>query len=228
MQRLIVFIFPIILLIQSPSLWAEEIDELEQPAELTSATEEENQHVEEFNKTMDGVPIEAIEIFPSSTNQECAFGFVIYPFSPYYHALGIDGSYNYAFSKTWSWEVVSGSYLFTVDKSLSAELAEDFGVSPKRIDKLNSVISSNVRYVSAFGKTVFLEKYIQSYRGAFLLGIGNVTTSLHSKLAIHFGLHFDFYVNKRYSWKMELSDYVAIPGGSIDDSNFVSIKVLTG
>ncbi len=195
---------------------------------LLSITKGYSANNNEFNKTMDGVPIEAIEIYPNLDNQEYTFGITMFPFNPYYNGLGCSSSFSYYFSKTWAWEILSGSYIFSVDKNLVSELADKYSVSPKDIEKLRYVITSNFRYVHSFGKTIFLEQYIQSYKSTFLFGVGNVTTSFHSKIALHFGIHFDFYISEKYSWKIEISDLMTIPDGSFDDFNFISLKVLTG
>ncbi|GEM_PF-2138219 len=183
---------------------------------------------EDYDKTMDGVAIEAIEHYPNFNNQEYKFGVSLFPFNPYYNGLGVNAGYSYGYNKSLIWDVISVSYVFTVNKGLSSELAEDFGVNPKLIEKLKYVVSSDCRYVHSFGKTIFLEKYIQSYRSSFLLGLANATTSLESNIALHFGFHFDFYISDRYSWKIELSDYVTIPSGNFEDFNYISLKLMTG
>ena len=183
---------------------------------------------QEYNKTLDGVVVEAIELFPNFNKSEMAFGFNMMPFDAYYHGFGFSGSYTYAFNKTLSWEIFSGSYIFTVDKYLTSELAEKYSVNPKRIEKAQYVFSSNLRYVHSFGKNIFLEEYIHSYRSAFLFGLGNIATSINSRFAVHFGIHFDFFINKKYSWKIQLSDFVPFSGGSLDNFDYVTLTVLTG
>ncbi len=162
---------------------------------------------------LDGLEIEAFESYALPRRFEIAIGTSLYPLNAYYTGFGINGGVTFYFSNTFGWEILNASYAFTVDKALSSQLAEDFGVAPASIERLNYLASSSLVFVPTFGKTVLFGKYIQYFRTGLTLGATYVKTSQVSGPGVAFGARFDTYIGESFSWRLEVRDHF-IPSGS--------------
>ncbi|OFZ16218.1 MAG: hypothetical protein A2Z20_00235 [Bdellovibrionales bacterium RBG_16_40_8] len=167
-------------------------------------------------RPLDGVTVEAIEIYQNPKLQSVDFGLGIWPVNPYYNGFSLNAGYTRNFSKTYSWEVINGDYVFTIDKGLTSELAESFDVNPERIERINFLISSNLRYTHSYGKTIFLKEYIRYFRSAILAGPALLATqkggSMNARVGINFGWRVETFINDDFSWKFELRDTYAFGG----------------
>src|SRR5262249_1899190 len=97
--------------------------------------------------SMDGVWLEAVENYPAVRKNSLDFGIGIYPYDPYYNAFAFSVSYSHAFSRSLSWEALGFTYLYTVQKGLREELADNFGVNPTTIERPNFILSSNLFFM---------------------------------------------------------------------------------
>lgn len=173
---------------------------------------------------IDGVPVEAVETFPNPKAHELSLGAGIYPFNPYYTGLTIGAGYTYHFSNTFGWEVIHGDQYFSVEKGLTAELADKYQVNPQSIEAVRYTFSSDMVYVFANGKLAFLKDYIRYFRSALLLGPGLVNTTERSEVAANFGAFFEFFTGDTFAWKCEVRD--SLPIGGID--NVLTVSLGTG
>ncbi len=173
---------------------------------------------------MDGVPIEAVEGYKNPNTNEVGLTTGVFPFNPYYSGFAVSGSYTRYFSESLGWEVVHVTGSFNVQKNLTAELAEVYGVNPERIEKLSVILTTHAKWVFLYGKAALLKRVIQYYRASLLGGGGLVTTTVESRLGFSMGVAFDGYLGPSLSWKLEIRNFIAVPRVT----NFVSFGVGIG
>jgi len=178
---------------------------------------------EEAPKNLDGVTVEAVETYRNPKSLELAAGAGIFPLDPYYMGFGLNGGLTYYLSTSFAWEIIGGSYAFSVQKDLTAQLAKDYGVNPDVIEKLEYTVSSNLVLIPSYGKSVIFRSFLQSFRTAFFAGGGLVKTSVSSFPAVSIGFRSDSYLTEAFSWRWEVRDYIAVKDGK----NYLSINVGT-
>jgi len=173
---------------------------------------------------IDGVPVDAVEVFPTVKTHEIELGIGLFPFNAYYYGLSIGAGYTYNFNNTFGWEVLHFDQFFSIEKGLTSELADKYQVNPTSIETLRYDVSSDLSYVFANGKFAFDKDYIRYFRTALLLGPGLVSTDQRSELAANFGLRFEFFSGDSLAWKFEARD--SLPFGGI--GNVLSFQLGTG
>lgn len=160
-------------------------------------------------KPLDGVRIQAVETYQNPKKQQLDFGLGLWPMDPYFNGFSVDVGYNRFFNKTYAWEVAHIDYIYSVDTGLTSQLADRWSVSPQTINRLNFVFSSNLRYTLAYGKFVFMTKYIKYFRASVLAGPAFVLASQGSSVGLGAGFRFETFVNNDFSWKVEVRDIYA-------------------
>lgn len=163
-------------------------------------------------RPLDGVVIEALETYRNPKVNQLGLNLGVWPFNAYYTGFSLTGDYTYLFDKTYAWEVVQGTYLYTVDKNLTSQLAQNYGVNPIRIERINYALSSNILYYHSYGKFILLKEYIRYFRSAFLGGVGLVSTNFQSNVALSLGWKFEVHVNDAYSWNVDIRDLMTFSG----------------
>lgn len=161
---------------------------------------------------LDGVTIEAVETYLNENHHDLALGVGVLPFNSYYNGFALNGGYTYFFTKNIGWEVVGGSYVYTVKTDLSSELAEDYGVNPKKIERVKFLFSTNGVYSYSYGKVLLADEFIRYFRGQLLLGPGLVSTTERSAAAANVGTRFVFGVKNASSWYLEFRDMMTLSG----------------
>lgn len=178
-----------------------------------------------LEKPLDGVVIEAVETYRNPKGNQFDFGLGVWPLNPYFNAFSIDLGYNHYFNKTTSWEILHGSYLYSVDSGLTSELADNHQVNPKVIERPNYFLSSNIKYVLAYGKFIFFSRHIRYFRSQALAGPALAITNKRQTIGADIGWSIETFVNELFSWKFELRDTVATTGST---TNNLAISVGTG
>lgn len=176
-------------------------------------------------KKMDGVTIEALETYINPRSHELSFNLGWYPWDPYYTGFGVSGGYSYYFNNKLAWEVVQATYTFSVEKALTAELADEYAVNPESIDRLKYVVTSNILWTPVYGKFILGSNVIQYFRLSLISGVGFVSTSFNNKWAIDLGVRAEIHVNPNFSWRIEARNALAITSGV---KNYVVLGLGTG
>ena len=158
---------------------------------------------------MDGVNIEALETYLNPKRQQIDFGLAVLPIDPYYNGFGIDFAYNRYFGRTFSWQLVDVDYIYTVNKDLRSQLAEEHNVNPTTIERLTFIASSNLQYVHAYGKFVFLKEHIRYFRSSFVVGPAYAVSNKRSTVGLNIGWRFETFVNEDFSWILQFRDIYA-------------------
>ncbi len=159
---------------------------------------------------LDGAPISSLETNIQPHRHSIFLGMDNLPFNAYYAGLGISASYQFNFTKNFAWEIARGSYFFSVEKDLTTELAEEFRVNPERIEKVEAIVKSNIKYYFVYGKWLFLEKYIRYFRLGVLAGPAMAFTSEEMKFLANAGLCFDLSINRHFWATFEFQDSISI------------------
>jgi outer membrane beta-barrel protein len=176
-------------------------------------------------RPLDGVTIEAVETYRNPKTNQLDFGLGIWPLNPYFNAFSIDLTYNHYFNKALAWEVLHGSYMYSVDSGITSELADNYGVDPKNIERPGYFLSSNLKYTLAYGKFIFLNSNIRYFRSQVMAGPALAITNKRQSIGGDVGWVFETFVNDFFSWKFELRDTIATTGST---SNNLAISVGTG
>lgn len=161
-------------------------------------------------KPLDGVIVEALESYRNPKTNQVSFDLGIWPFNAYYNGFSVNAGYTYFVNKTLAWEVLDGSYLYTVDKNLTSQLAQNYGVNPVQIERLNYVISSNAIYFHSYGKFILAKEYIRYFRSGAMGGVGLVSSNKNTNVAASIGWRFEVYTNDNFSWKLDIRDFISL------------------
>ena len=160
-------------------------------------------------RPVDGVYVEAVQSYIPPKHNQFGLDFGLWPLNPYYNGFSIDLNYTYHFSKDSAWEIVNLSYVYTVDSSLTQELASNYAVSPKAIERLDSVISSNYNWNILYGKFAFLSNNIRYFRSGLLAGPALIVTSSKANIGACIGWSIETFVNEKMAWKFQIRDNYA-------------------
>ncbi len=182
-------------------------------AATASAATERAGDSDRTQTAMDGVIVEAVERYPNPNRSEIHLGLGLYPFDPYFNAFAFNAGYSYTMSRTFTWEIVNFNYLYTVQKGLREQLADEFGLAPEQIERPKLAISTQAVFTHSYGKFVFLDDKIRYFRSGFMLGAGVFQTSRQSLPTANVGVRLDMYVGPAFSWKVDIRDHVAVTGG---------------
>jgi hypothetical protein len=170
------------------------------------------------SQPMDGVNIEAVETYQNPKRQQIDFGLCVLPIDPYYNGFGIDIGYNHYYDKTYSWQFIDVNYIYAVDKGLTSQLAQDYNVNPRSIERLTFIASSNIQYVMAYGKFVFFKEHIRYFRSSLVAGPAFAVSNVRSTIGLNLGVRMETFINDDFSWVLQLRDVYA---PSNIDNNFV-------
>lgn len=168
---------------------------------------------------LDGVKIEALEVYRNPLPTQLSFGVSIWPLNAYYNGLSVDLGYTRYFNKTWALEL-RGSYVYTIDKGLSSELADDYHVDPKKIERLNLVATPTLQYVLLYGKYIFFKEHIRYFRSQLIAGPAIVLTNQRTTIGAQVGIGMETYVNEYFSWKFDIRDTIASGGDNTNNLAF--------
>ena len=103
--------------------------------------------------------------------------------------------------------------VFAVDKGLTSELADKYGVEPKEIDRLKFTAFSQLAYFYSYGKTVLAGSFIRYFRSALLLGAGVTGQTKNTKIGISYGLRVETYATESFSLKAEIKNISTLTNG---------------
>ena len=173
---------------------------------------------------LDSMPVEAVESYRNPHKNQFSFSLGYYPLSPYYTGYTPSVAYTYFFKRSFAWDIVDLSYVFAVDKGLTSELADKYGVEPRSINRLKFVALTQAAYFFSYGKTVFSSSFIRYFRTAVLLGGGFLGQSNSNNLGISYGLRVEVYTTNSFSFKGELKNISTLTKGF---DNYGSISLGT-
>ena len=147
---------------------------------------------------LDGVVIEAVDVYKNPNGHEITFGIGMFPFSSYYNGFSVNVGYSVHYSKRWAWEILNANYVYAVNSDITSQLADKYGVSPESIEKLSYLASTNLFYTFAYGKYVYSEKYLHYFRSALIFGGGYLSTNENASFTFNFGWRIDVYISNSF------------------------------
>jgi hypothetical protein len=163
--------------------------------------------------TLDGVFIEAVEPYPVQSRNEILLGVGLYPFNAYFNSFSFDLGFEHWLSRNFTWEVVNFKYLYSVDRGLTEELADKYGVNPETIERPSILVSTNTIFNLLYGKFVSIDQKIRYFKAGAIFGGGIIGTSQQALPALNIGFRFDCHVSESFSWKLEVRDAMAPTNG---------------
>lgn len=164
-------------------------------------------------RPLDASPVRSVErvVFPGA--HEVGLGAGIYPFDPFFFGFTASADYTYWFSGDWAWEILHGTYVFSVDKNLTIDLADNYQVNPQEIIRLQYLADTNLQYAFAYGKSIFGGTVIRYFRASALGGFGVLRVSDLTRPAAAMGVKIDLYVTRTVSMRVEVRNSTALSGG---------------
>ncbi len=190
---------------------------------LVSSPKEENFQI----KPLDGIVIEAVESYINPKHHNVQISFGLNPFEAYYFGFSFNAAYCYNINYLWAWNIIHGSYIFPVEKGLTAELAEKYGVNPETIKRVNGLIGTELLFTPIYGKSVLLREIVDYFRLSFSLGTGVVFTgtsqsfSDFSSWSLIAGIRLETQMNETLSWHLILKNNLLFHDGFNDIISFL-------
>lgn len=176
---------------------------------------------------LDGVMISAIEEYPSVKKNEFAVGMTLMPFDPYFTSYGINLAYSRYLNKRWAWEVLNASMVFGTEKALVNGLAENQGLQPRdQIEQNSYIVTSNMKYVLSYGKSIFFDRYIRMTRTELIGGVGSLSTTKNNYFTVNAGIQVDFVVSEHFSWKFEFINYFTFDRPEADLLDTATVRLM--
>ena len=172
-------------------------------------------------KPLDGVPIEAVEDYPGQHKNQVGLGLGLYPFNAYYLGLIVNANYIQHLKRNLAWEILNVSYAYSIQNSLTTELADRFAVNPIEIKRLDFLVSSNAHFGLLDGKFVLLEENIRYFKTSGILGLGLAKTNQDASFTANFGFLVEIFTGDKISWRIDVRDQLAISGFT----NYITVTI---
>jgi hypothetical protein len=169
---------------------------------------------------LDGAEVSALEISLPEDSNAINVGMDFLPLNPYYNGIGAFLGYQYYITKNSSWEVIRAAYIYSIETNLTSQLADNFGVAPKTIDRLFLMIKSNYKYYLSYGKSLLFDKHINLFRVGFIAGPGLAFSKKRSIVSnenvytpsflITLGLVVEVYTSNHLLWYVEFQNSITV------------------
>ena len=180
--------------------------------------------------SLDGTEVSALEITLPNDSQAINMGMDFFPFNPYYNGIGAFLGYQYYITKNSSWEILRATYVYSVETDVTGQLASNFGVAPKAIERLFLVLKSSYKYYLVYGKSLLADEFINHFRLGFIVGPGLALNKkidadsndflLSTDFLINFGLVIEVYTSDSLLWYFEFQDCITIEEDWITHPSF--------
>ena len=171
---------------------------------------------------LDGVYMEAVETYLLPKKNQLGLGVGYWPTNAFYDGFGVNLSLQNQISRRWAWEVLKGTFLMTVDKSLTNNLAENFGVAPREIERINYVAQTSLVHYGAYGKFIFKNEFVRYFRMGLTFGAGMIGYDERSEFVPTLGAKMEVYGSNRFSWVATLQNYLSLQDGF---ENIMSVEI---
>lgn len=144
-------------------------------------------------------------------NQELALGVGALPLDAFYKGFGPQVTYTFHFSDTFAWQIGRGMYSYPAPTGLRQQLERDFDAVPTDFEVVQWMAGSDLIWSPIYGKTSFLNQNVLHFEAFALIGGTLIRTNRNFRPAINFGVGVRVFSTKFVSYRLDISDNVAIP-----------------
>ena len=137
---------------------------------------------------LDGRPVVAVDRDPAKDGFSITSRVGVAPFNAYYLGVTASLALRLDFTRFFGWEVVDGTYVIPLNKDLTTQLADRYGVNPQRIEKSLWLATSHLSYRPLFGKLLLFGEFVREFDLYFLLGGGTMQTSERTVYGASYGV----------------------------------------
>jgi len=160
----------------------------------------------------------------------------VLPMDAMYKGVTFGGGYTYHFSHHFAWEAVQFLYSANIDTGLKKDLENSFDATPESFREVQFLVNSNVVFVPLYGKmswlnrnVVQMELYltagpgIAKYKEYELRGADTYTEEGKYYFSGNFGLGLRFFINQRFSVRLDMRDYMNFIDGGVDNAAYFAL-----
>lgn len=130
----------------------------------------------------------------------------------YIDIISLGGGVTFYFSEMWAWEIVSGHFTFTRERTEVKDLRKfSFNKTGVEISadirKPKYIITSNILWIPMYGKYSLMESQFIYYDTYFLAGAGIIKVEGKTKPVINIGLGQKYFVTRNWLVRVDLKDH---------------------
>jgi outer membrane beta-barrel protein len=160
----------------------------------------------------------------------------VLPMDAMYKGVTIGGGYTYHFSHHFAWEAIQFTYSNNIDTGLKEDLQNSFDATPESFREVQFMVNSNVVFVPLYGKmswlnrsVVQMEVYLTAgpgiarYKEFELTGADSYSEEAKYYFSGNFGLGLRFFINQRFSVRLDMRDYMNFVDGGVDNAAYFAL-----
>ena len=198
-------------------------------APLVSAADQETGYGE-------GGKVYAVQKKGYQLKHELYGAFGVLPMDAMYKGVTIGGGYTYHFSHHFAWEAIQFAYSNNIDTGLKEDLQKSFDATPESFREVQFLANSNIVFVPLYGKmswlnrnVVQMELYLTAgpgiarYKEFEVRGADTYTEEGKYYFSGNFGIGLRFFINQRFSVRLDMRDYMNFVDGGVDNAAYFSL-----
>lgn len=162
----------------------------------------------------------------------------VLPMDAFYKGVAVGGGYTYHFSHHYAWEVVQFLASFNMDTGLKKDLQNVFAIEPTAFRQVEFMASSNFVFVPLYGKMSLLNRKVIRMECFLTAGPGVSRYIYYERqgatgykeeekyyLSMNYGIGLRIFLNKRFSTRLDIRDYMNFVGDGIDHVAYFGLAV---
>ncbi len=159
----------------------------------------------------------------------------VLPMDAFYKGITLGGGYTYHFSNNLAWEAFQVVFSNNIDTGLKNDLQDDFSVEPSAFREVKMLVNSNIVFVPVYGKMSWLNRQviqmelyltggpgIAQYKEYEREGASGYGTKHKYYFSANFGIGLRFFINERFSVRLDMRDYMNFVDG-VDNAAYFSL-----
>jgi outer membrane beta-barrel protein len=183
----------------------------------------------------EGGKVYAVQKKAYQLKNELHAGVGVLPMDASYKGVTFGGGYTRHFSHHFAWEALQFLYSSNIDTGLKEDLQEVFDADPTSFREVKMLVNSNVVFVPLYGKMSWLNRQVvqmevfltggpgiaqyEEFERKGSEGYAEETTYCFSA---NFGLGLRFFLNQRFSIRLDMRDYMNFIDG-VDNAAYFSL-----
>lgn len=160
----------------------------------------------------------------------------VLPMDAMYKGVTIGAGYTYHFSHHFGWEAIQFAYSNNIDTGLKKDLQNVFDATPESFREVEFLVNSNVVFVPLYGKMSWLNRSVVQMELYLTAGPGIAKYKEYEPgeggtynetgeycFSGNFGLGLRFFINQRFSVRLDMRDYMNFIDGGVDNAAYFSL-----
>jgi outer membrane beta-barrel protein len=158
----------------------------------------------------------AIQTRAFKMNHEFSLSLAFLPLDAFYKYFGLSGHYVFHFNNIWAWEAVHFTFTqyLKIDTGLKKQLIDNWEATPiGKLRRLDMTLDTNLMVKPFYGKLTLMNGLVIYSEAYFLVGVGTQKYQVW-RPAFDVGMGMRIYINKKFSLRLEVREYVDIENNS--------------